>query len=67
MEVKPGWQTSEFLGAIGLNGLAEMANWPETLQYIVAGLTALYMICRTAVKIYASQQPELILGNGEKP
>jgi len=64
MEVKEGLKSTE-LWAGGLAGFLlttneQFAQLSVEGQWMLAGLSALYMICRTAVKIFASRPAPII-------
>lgn len=66
-DIDPGRTTSE-LGVLGLvSGLLalndKLAELPEPVLYTIAALAAVYIICRTALKIMAARPAPLV---GEK-
>ena len=67
-EIDPGRSTSE-LGVLGLvSGLLvlndELAALPGPVLYVIAALAAVYIVCRTWLKVQTVQKPTpLILGD----
>ncbi len=64
-EIDPGRTTSE-LGVIAfISGLVafndELAQLPEPVLYVIAGLGAVYIICRTWLKVQQVKPAPLIL------
>ena len=65
-ELKPGRTTTE-LGVLALvTGLLalndKLAELPGPVLYTIASLAAVYIICRTAIKIMAAKPAPLIFG-----
>ncbi len=68
-EIKPG-RTSSELGVLALvSGLLalndQLAALPGPVLYTIAALAAVYIICRTALKIMVAKPTPLILGDKE--